>query len=69
MSWYVRQRTYQLGVTAALTETMFEGAANSVWLEASGDGSRRVYERVGFAAEGSRLYLAIEGWLTRRAAR
>jgi hypothetical protein len=40
---------------------MFETGPESVWLEAAGDGSRRVYERVGFAAEGTRLYMAQEG--------
>jgi ribosomal protein S18 acetylase RimI-like enzyme len=48
-------------LTAALAEAMFETGAESVWLEASGDGSRRVYERVGFAAAGTRLYLALDG--------
>jgi ribosomal protein S18 acetylase RimI-like enzyme len=48
-------------LTAALAEAMFETGAESVWLEASADGSRLVYERVGFAAEGIRLYLALKG--------
>ncbi|MCX4750186.1 GNAT family N-acetyltransferase [Kitasatospora sp. NBC_01287] len=47
-------------VTAALTEAMFAAGAESVWLEYSGDGSRRVYERVGFRPEGTRLYIALE---------
>lgn len=48
-------------VTAALTETMFAAGAGSVWLEFDGAGSRRVYERVGFAPKGARLYMSLEG--------
>ncbi|GAA1669090.1 GNAT family N-acetyltransferase [Streptomyces yatensis] len=47
-------------VTAALTETMFARGAQSVWLEYSGDGSRRVYERVGYQPRGTRLYMSLE---------
>ncbi|MYR89705.1 GNAT family N-acetyltransferase, partial [Streptomyces sp. SID685] len=32
-----------------------------VWLEYSGAGSRRVYERVGFRPGGTRVYLRHEG--------
>jgi predicted GNAT family acetyltransferase len=46
-------------VTAALAEAMFAQGAGSVWLEYSGDGSRRVYERVGFRPHGTRLYLSL----------
>jgi hypothetical protein len=48
-------------VTAALTETMFAQGAQSVWLQYSGDGSRRVYERVGYQPQGTRLNMALEG--------
>ncbi|MDH6143707.1 ribosomal protein S18 acetylase RimI-like enzyme [Kitasatospora sp. GP30] len=48
-------------VTAALTEAMFAQGAESVWLEYSGDGSRRVYEGVGFRSAGTRLYISLEG--------
>lgn len=48
-------------VTAALTEAMFAQGAESVWLEYSGDGSRRVYEGVGFRPAGTRLYISLEG--------
>ncbi|WP_459184110.1 GNAT family N-acetyltransferase [Streptomyces sp.] len=34
--------------TATLTEAMFAQGAPSVWLEYSGEGSRRVYERIGY---------------------
>jgi ribosomal protein S18 acetylase RimI-like enzyme len=47
-------------VTAALTETMFARGTPSMWLEYSGDGSRRVYERVGYQPQGTRLYMALE---------
>ncbi|MCW7940720.1 GCN5 family acetyltransferase [Streptomyces hygroscopicus] len=48
-------------VTAALTETLLARGARSVWLEYSGEGSRRVYERVGYRPEGTRLYVTLEG--------
>ncbi|MFF4754634.1 GNAT family N-acetyltransferase [Streptomyces sp. NPDC002514] len=47
-------------VTAALTDVMFARGARSVWLEYSGEGSRRVYERVGYRPRGTRLYLTLE---------
>jgi ribosomal protein S18 acetylase RimI-like enzyme len=47
-------------VTAALTAALFEQGAASVWLEYSGDGSRRVYERLGYSRQGTRLYIALE---------
>ncbi|MEU1942490.1 GNAT family N-acetyltransferase [Streptomyces sp. NPDC059474] len=47
-------------VTAALTGTMFARGAQSVWLEYSGEGSRRVYERVGYQPRGTRLYMSLE---------
>ena len=46
-------------VTAALTEAMFTQGASSVWLEYSGEGSRRVYERVGYRPQGTRLYMSL----------
>ncbi|OIK28249.1 GNAT family N-acetyltransferase [Streptomyces malaysiense] len=48
-------------VTVSLAETLFARGARTVWLEYSGDGSRRVYERVGFRSGGTRLYLRHEG--------
>ncbi|MGW0853974.1 GNAT family N-acetyltransferase [Streptomyces sp. NPDC002690] len=47
-------------VTAALTGTMFDRGADSVWLEFSGEGSRRVYERIGYSPQGTRLYMRLE---------
>jgi ribosomal protein S18 acetylase RimI-like enzyme len=56
-----RRRGIAAAVTAALTGTMFAQGAESVWLEYSGDGSRRVYERLGFRPQGTRLYISLEG--------
>ncbi|MFC8661115.1 GNAT family N-acetyltransferase [Streptomyces sp. NPDC057199] len=47
-------------VTAALSEAMFARGARSVWLEYGGEGSRRVYERVGYQPHGTRLYMTLE---------
>ncbi|SEB84650.1 GNAT family N-acetyltransferase [Streptomyces melanosporofaciens] len=55
-----RGRGIAAAVTAALTETMFARGAQSVWLEYSGEGSRRVYERVGYQPRGTRLYMSLE---------
>jgi RimJ/RimL family protein N-acetyltransferase len=56
-----RGRGIAAAVTAALTEAMFARGAGSVWLEYSGDGSRRVYERVGYRPRGARLYMSLAG--------
>ncbi|WP_225826507.1 GNAT family N-acetyltransferase [Streptomyces naphthomycinicus] len=56
-----RGRGIAASVTAALAEAMFVRGARSVWLEYSGEGSRRVYERVGFLPRGTRLYVRLEG--------
>ena len=56
-----RARGIATAVTAALTESMFALGTRSVWLEYSGDGSRRVYERVGYHPQGIRLYMSLEG--------
>ncbi|GGY98086.1 hypothetical protein GCM10010300_47750 [Streptomyces olivaceoviridis] len=57
----LRGRGVAASVTAALTEAMFSQGAGSVWLEYSGEGSRRVYERVGYRPRGTRLYMSLEG--------
>lgn len=54
-----RGRGIAAAVTAVLTEAMFAQGAGSVWLEYSGEGSRRVYERVGYRPHGTRLYLSL----------
>jgi ribosomal protein S18 acetylase RimI-like enzyme len=56
-----RGRGIAAAVTADLTAAMFARGAHSVWLESSGDDSRRVYERLGYRAAGTRLYLTISG--------
>ncbi|MGW2635799.1 GNAT family N-acetyltransferase [Streptomyces sp. NPDC001348] len=54
-----RGRGVAASVTAALTGAVFARGAESVWLEYSGDGSRRVYERVGYRSGGTRLYMSL----------
>jgi ribosomal protein S18 acetylase RimI-like enzyme len=56
-----RGRGIAAAVTAALAATIFGRGAASVWLEYSGEGSRRVYERVGFRSGGTRLYVSLDG--------
>lgn len=56
----LRGRGIAAAVTAALTEAMFAQGAASVWLEYSGEGSRRVYQRVGYRRQGTRLYMSLE---------
>ncbi|MFJ9831482.1 GNAT family N-acetyltransferase [Streptomyces sp. NPDC101169] len=54
-----RGRGIAAAVTAALAGATFSRGTSSVWLEYSGEGSRRVYERVGFRPRGTRLYLTL----------
>lgn len=54
-----RGRGIATAVTAVLTKEMFAQGAGSVWLEYSGEGSRRVYERAGYRPGGTRLYLSL----------
>nr|WP_055502363.1 GNAT family N-acetyltransferase [Nonomuraea pusilla] len=54
-----RGRGIAAAVTAALTEAMLAQGAATVWLEYGGEGSRRVYERVGFRPQGTRLYMSL----------
>jgi predicted GNAT family acetyltransferase len=54
-----RGRGIAAAVVANLTEAMFAKGNSSVWLEYGGDGSRRVYERVGYRPGGRRLYVSI----------
>lgn len=54
-----RGRGVAAAVTAAVAEAMFGRGAGSVWLEYSGEGSRRVYERAGFRPQGTRLYVSL----------
>lgn len=54
-----RRRGLGGAITAALSRQIFESGADLAWLEASGDDSWRVYERVGFRATGRRLYIRL----------
>ncbi|WP_212735126.1 GNAT family N-acetyltransferase [Herbidospora galbida] len=47
-----RRRGLGGAITAALSRLIFESGADLAWLEASGDDSSRVYERIGFRAAG-----------------
>lgn len=53
-----RRRGLAGAITAAITERLFARGGDVAWLEASGEDSWRVYERVGFRAAGQRLYIA-----------
>ncbi|GAA1960090.1 GNAT family N-acetyltransferase [Kitasatospora viridis] len=54
-----RRRGIAAAVTAACAAALFAQGAESVWLEYSGEGSRRVYEGVGFRPQGTRLYVSL----------
>ncbi|MFG3010158.1 GNAT family N-acetyltransferase [Streptomyces cinerochromogenes] len=54
-----RGRGVAAAVTATVTAAMFAQGVGSVWLEYSGDGSRRVYERIGYRPQGTRLYVSL----------
>ncbi len=54
------QVTVYGALTAAITQRLFAAGAEVAWLEASGEDSWRVYERVGYAATGKRLYIALD---------
>jgi GNAT superfamily N-acetyltransferase len=47
-------------LTAAITARAFAAGAQGAWLEASGEDSWRVYQRVGYAPVGQRLYIALD---------
>ncbi|WP_245602098.1 GNAT family N-acetyltransferase [Hamadaea tsunoensis] len=55
-----RRRGIAGALTAEVTRQAFAGGVEIGWLEASGEDSWRVYERVGFAATGKRLYIALD---------
>ncbi|MBF9132150.1 GNAT family N-acetyltransferase [Plantactinospora sp. S1510] len=54
-----RRRGIAGALTAGITARMFANGVQGAWLEASGEDSWRVYERVGYAATGKRLYIAL----------
>ncbi|MBM0259351.1 GNAT family N-acetyltransferase [Micromonospora sp. 4G55] len=47
-------------ITAAITRRLFTTGVEIAWLEASGEKSWRVYERVGYRPAGQRLYIAMD---------
>ncbi len=47
-------------ITANITERLFAADVNLAWLEASGEDSWRVYERLGYRPAGDRLYIGLE---------
>jgi ribosomal protein S18 acetylase RimI-like enzyme len=53
-----RRRGLAGAITAAITSRLFAAGGDVAWLEASGEDSWRVYERVGFRPAGQRLYIA-----------
>lgn len=54
-----RRRGLAGAITAEITRRLFVTGAQIAWLEASGEESWRVYERVGFRPAGQRLYLSM----------
>jgi GNAT superfamily N-acetyltransferase len=55
-----RRRGLGAAISAGIAGRLFERGVTIAWLEASGDDSWRVYERVGFAPAGRRLYISRE---------
>ncbi|BBH63508.1 hypothetical protein ACTI_01930 [Actinoplanes sp. OR16] len=53
-----RGRGLGQAITARLTERIFARGIEIAWLEAGGEDSWRVYERVGFRPAGQRLYIS-----------
>jgi ribosomal protein S18 acetylase RimI-like enzyme len=53
-----RRRGLGGAITAEVTRRFFERGGEIAWLEASGDDSWRVYERVGYSPAGHRLYIS-----------
>ena len=53
-----RRRGLAAAITAEVTRRLFDRGVRFAWLEAGGDDSRRVYERVGYVPAGHRLYLS-----------
>ena len=53
-----RRRGLSGAITAEIVGRLFEAGVEVAWLEAGGDDSWQVYERVGFRPAGQRLYIA-----------
>ncbi|WP_439427659.1 GNAT family N-acetyltransferase [Micromonospora sp. LA-10] len=54
-----RRRGLASAITAEVTRRLFGASTEVAWLEAGGEDSWRVYERVGYRPGGQRLYLAM----------
>jgi ribosomal protein S18 acetylase RimI-like enzyme len=54
-----RRRGLAGAITAGITRRLVDLGADLAWLEASGEDSWRVYERVGYRAAGRRLYISM----------
>ncbi|WP_433791013.1 GNAT family N-acetyltransferase [Actinoplanes sp. CA-252034] len=55
-----RRRGLGAAISAGVTRRLFDRGVEVAWLEASGDDSWRVYERVGYVPAGHRLYISRE---------
>ncbi|MFG1988455.1 GNAT family N-acetyltransferase [Actinoplanes sp. NPDC048988] len=55
-----RRRGLAGAVTTEITRRLFTAGVDIAWLEASGEDSWRVYERVGYRPTGRRLYIALD---------
>ncbi|MGV9372084.1 GNAT family N-acetyltransferase [Micromonospora tulbaghiae] len=55
-----RRRGLASAITADVTRRLFDAGAEVAWLEAGGEDSWRVYERVGYRPGGRRLYTAMD---------
>lgn len=53
-----RRRGIAAAITADITTRLFRAGTEIAWLEASGDDSWRIYERIGYHPTGNRLYLS-----------
>ncbi|MEV4625742.1 GNAT family N-acetyltransferase [Micromonospora sp. NPDC049523] len=54
-----RRRGIAAALTSAITARAFDTGVSAAWLEAGGDDSWRVYQRVGYVPTGRRLYIAL----------
>jgi ribosomal protein S18 acetylase RimI-like enzyme len=52
-----RRQGVAAAITAAVTTALFKAGTEIAWLEASGEDSWRVYERIGYRLAGKRLYI------------
>lgn len=55
-----RRRGLGAAISAGVTRRLFDRGVEVAWLEASGDDSWRVYERVGYVPAGHRLHMSLE---------